>query len=35
MPVRATTARLTQVVGADKPATGAVEPHGEPNHGSE
>lgn len=35
MPVRATTARLTQVVGAEKPATGAAEPDGEPNHGSE
>ena len=35
MPVRATTARITQVVGADKPATGATESDRDPNHGSE
>jgi hypothetical protein len=35
MPVRATTARLSQAVGVDKPAVGASESDGEPHRGSE
>jgi hypothetical protein len=35
MPVRATTARITQAVAADKPATATDKSDRDPNHGSE
>ena len=35
MPVRATTAKLTQAVAADRAATSAAESDGKPNHGAE
>jgi hypothetical protein len=35
MPVRATTAKLTQAVAADRAATAAAESDGKPNHGAE